>query len=1146
MNKRYALLIFPLLVSAPAAVADWEATFVDNFNGTQIDPSAWVQGREILPRRIQYYDSDAVSVENGNLVLSVLNRSESDRPYTAGTVTTQGVFKQQYGYFEMRARVPAGKGYWPAFWLMPETGRWTSEIDISEFRGHLTDTVHYGFHYDFSLQNENGLTTAIPVDAAAGFNNYAVHWTPDRIDYLFNGEVMHSVAGADTVSNAEDEMFMLLNVALASQHSGWIPTIDAETDLNGKYEIDYVRVYKEVPSGPYADIPAPDATVGDVRMPAYDNTALDVNRIGEGPGTDIVRGGGRISGALEVTTHKDDYFGRVSVILTEMFNFNNGDGRYSKSAAIEERNVTVSLDSVGDSQVINYDFDTLITSPSAYSVDVIVRDFDTNNKKSLGTHRVVQFVDVNQPDTTAFLEGFFRTGTASVVDTQMNATLQLQLQQAMLTPYLDVKYELVDTFTGDVLVTATEQVSHDQVGMVELSPNITLVADPSVSVGLIAEVNDASGAFSIPRYGVHVAGTPPPPPNWNPDSEPVTPPVGGGQIPLQRWRATFVDNFEGSTLNADSWIPSRDHLARRLQYYDKDALAMGDGKLGLRVLNRPESDRPYTSGTVSTQGLFKQQYGYFEMRAKIPSGNGFWPAFWLMPESGQWTSEIDIAEFRGQLPETVHHAYHYGFRLRNENGETVQLGGDLSNSYNNFAVYWTPERIDYLFNNTIVHSVTNAEAVTNANSDMYLILNLALSSQHASEWIPTIDANTDLSQPFSIDYVRVFTSDPDGEHIGIPDPGEAVADVSGAAYDHTALSVDRVFRGSASDILRSPTQIEGSIEVTSHRDDYDGVVSVMLVPILEFNPVDGRFTKGSAIATRNIAVQLASAGDSKTLDYVFPPLIDTPGAYTVDVVVRDTQINNKRSLSSHRFVQYVDATQPDTTVFFEGFIRDAGAVYRNSQVNAGVVVQMQQAMLAPSIVVQYDVIETQSENVVASNTDEIEHDMVGQMRLEAALSVTLNPAVDYSMRIRVSDTSGAFVLTERLVPIMGVGTVAPPTPHVPGPVIDGPITLPTTQLYQANGRLAVDVAIVLEDVATQDELLYNVRLRRSSDNAAAGKLRGSVGHGYVAGEALLSLTGRPRQTLEAGDYEAVIDLYKNRRNRANRIGGRTLTVRVAP
>ena len=1021
MQKRIIALTFLLACCIQQSHADWEPTFVDNFDATQIDRSAWVPGREILPRRIQFYDRDAISVIDGRLHLSILDRAESDRPYTSAAVTTQGLFKQKYGYFEMRAKSPSGNGFWPAFWLMPETGRWTSEIDISEFRGHLTDTVHYGLHYGFSLQNQNGLTAPLPVDSAESFNNYAVHWTPDRIDYLFNGQVMHSVVGADTVGNAEDEMFLILNVALASQHSGWIPNVNAETNFNEAYEIEYVRVFKEVPSGLYNSIPAANTAVADVRPTAYDNTAVDIKRVAGGPGTDIIRTPGQISGSFEVTAHKANYSGQVSVSIAQLSNFNNSDGRYDKGPSLENQNFNLSMTALGDTQVINYTFDTVLSTPSVYSVDVIAKDTSNNNKKSLAGHRIVQYVDSSQPNTTVFFDGFFRTGAASYDNDLVTATLQLQLQQAMLTPYLNINYELVDTFTGESLLDIDETVEHDQVGLIALAVSLPTTLDTERSVGLIADVRDASGSFSIARYGVHVAGTAPPPDDWTPDSEPVSPP-GGGTIPLQNWTPTFVDNFEGSQLNQDSWVSGRDHLPRRLQYYDKDALIVRDGHLDIRVLNRPESDRPYTSGTVSTQGLFRQQYGYFEVRARIPSGNGFWPAFWLMPESGQWSSEIDVAEFRGQLPATVHHAFHYGFRLRNENGQTVQLGGDLSDSYNNFAVYWTPERLDYLFNGIIVHSVTDAEAVANANSNMYLILNLALSSQHASGWIPVVDASTDLEQEFSVDYVRVYAADQNGVFNGIPDADTVVADIAAPGYDNTALQVDRVFDSGEFDILRSPTQIGGKIEVTANRENYSGLVSIMLVPILEFDNSNGRFVKGPAISTRNILVDLVQKGDSEILEYLFDPFVDTPGAYSIDVVVRDTASNNKRSFAGHRFVQYVDLAIPDTTAFFAGFIQNISAVRGDTTVNALATIQIQQAMLAPAIDVTYDILRASDDQLITSRTNRIEHNYVGLMTDNISIPSTLNANTDYNLRVRVADSSGAFVLSEQIVPIVDADT----------------------------------------------------------------------------------------------------------------------------
>ncbi len=1019
MQLRIIALIIVMASIAQEGRADWQPTFVDNFDGTQLDRSAWVPGREILTRRIQFYDRDAASVGDGHLNLTVLNRPESDRPYTAAAITTQGLFKQKYGYFEMRAKVPRGNGYWPAFWLMPETGRWTSEIDISEFRGHLTDTVHYGFHYDFRLQNENGATPQLPVDASETFNNYAVHWTPTQIDYLYNGEVMHSIVGSETVDNADDEMFLILNTALSSQHSNWVPNVDAQTDFNDAFEVDYVRVYQEVPSGPYSTIPASDASVDDVKpLTAYDNTALDVKRVGGSVGSNIMRTPGQITGSIEVTAHKPNYSGQVSLVLALLSNFNNDDGRYDKSPALETRTFNVNLSELGDTQVIDYAFDTVLSTPSAYSVDILVKDTSNNNKKSLAGHRVVQYVDASQPDTTAFFDGFVRTGAASYANDEVTGTLQLQLQQAMLTPHVIINYDLIDTNTEESLYMTSETFEHEFVGLVGVPVSIPFTVDTERSVGLIVEITDASGAFAIARYGVHVAGTAPPPSTWNPSGGPVPPPPGG-TIPIQNWTPTFVDNFDGTELNADSWISGRDHVLRRLQYYDADALEVSDGFLNVQVLNRPESDRPYTSGTISTQGLFRQQYGYFEIRARIPSGNGFWPAFWLMPESGQWTSEIDIAEFRGQLPATVHHAYHYGFRLRNENGKTVQLVGDLSTSYNNFAVHWTPERIEFLFNGIIVHTLTDAEALANADSNMYMIINLALASQHASGWIPVVDETTNLDQAFSVDYVRVYTPDENGVFTGIPAPDAIVEDIAAPGYDNTALQVDRVLTPGESDILRSPTQISGQIEVTSHRDNYSGLVSLILVPIVEFDNSNGNFVKGPSLATRNITVNLAQQGDSQILDYTFDPLIDAPGAYTVDIVIRDTTTNNKRSYSGHRFVQYVDTAIPDTTAFFGGFIENVEAVYSDSEVNVSASIQMQQAMLAPAIDVTYEVLRASDEQVIATQTNRILHSFVGLMYDGISIPVSLAENTNYLLRVGVTDSSGEFVLTEKTTSILG-------------------------------------------------------------------------------------------------------------------------------
>ncbi len=540
------------LVFSLPAIAAWEPTFVDNFDGAEVDPSAWVPDREVLPRRINHYDRDAVQVSDGKLRLGVLDRPESDRPYTTGLVTTQGLFRQKYGYFEIRAKVPKGRGFWPAFWLMPTSGRWTSEIDIGEFRGHLTDTVHYAFHYGNRLRNENGYTAQLPVDLSADYNNFAVLWTPERIDYLLNGQVMHSVSDPEAVRNADSDMFLILNLALSSPHSDWIPPVNKNTDLTQAFLVDHVRVYRETPTGRYASIPKPEDPVADVRGQAYDNTALAVDRVDLEPQQDIRRSPGRITGAIEVASHKPDFRGQVSVVLTRMTDFNLFTGRFGKTASLETRNFNVWLPTSGAKQTLEYEFDTEIVDPGAYSVDVLIKDPVTQNKKSLAAHRVVQFVDSARPETTVWLEGFFREGSAAYANGAVSGSLPLQLQQALLAPYLNVRYELVDTNSGEVIAAQEERLEHTSAGLQTLTPNFMLSLDPARSVGLIVNVVDSSGIHPIPEYGVHVAGTAPPPDDWNPGAGPVEPVFGGGEIPLQNWEPTFVDNFEGGTVNGNA------------------------------------------------------------------------------------------------------------------------------------------------------------------------------------------------------------------------------------------------------------------------------------------------------------------------------------------------------------------------------------------------------------------------------------------------------------------------------------------------------------------------------------------------------------------------------------------------------------------
>jgi beta-glucanase (GH16 family) len=169
--------------------------------------------------------------------------------YTSASLRTRGKVSWQYGRIEVRAKIPQGKGIWPAIWTLgdniSEVG-WPrcGEIDIMEFVGKEPDKIHGTTH--FSLEGKHrskgqSIKVDKPFDA---FHIYAVEWHPDRIDFFFDDEKFHSF-NIDDVGTGPDNPFrkphyLLINLALGGQWGGEID----DAMLPQKYLIDYVRVYQ--------------------------------------------------------------------------------------------------------------------------------------------------------------------------------------------------------------------------------------------------------------------------------------------------------------------------------------------------------------------------------------------------------------------------------------------------------------------------------------------------------------------------------------------------------------------------------------------------------------------------------------------------------------------------------------------------------------------------------------------------------------------------------------------------------------------------------------------------------------------------------------------------------------------------------------
>ena len=155
--------------------------------------------------------------------------------YQSGMITTHGTFSQTYGYFEMRARLPAGKGLWPAFWMLPEDNSWPPEIDIMEMLGDKPATVYMTVHSRVQPKSGKPIEVAGPPGA---FHRYGALWLPDRIDYYLDGVKTFTTA---TPADAHKPMHLLANLAVGGY---WPGDPDAGTVLPARMEIDSIRAWR--------------------------------------------------------------------------------------------------------------------------------------------------------------------------------------------------------------------------------------------------------------------------------------------------------------------------------------------------------------------------------------------------------------------------------------------------------------------------------------------------------------------------------------------------------------------------------------------------------------------------------------------------------------------------------------------------------------------------------------------------------------------------------------------------------------------------------------------------------------------------------------------------------------------------------------
>ncbi|SEE13784.1 Glycosyl transferase family 2 [Rhizobiales bacterium GAS188] len=158
--------------------------------------------------------------------------------YTSGLITTERSFSQLYGVFEIRARMPKGRGLWPDFWLLPADHSWPPEIDVFEILAHDTTTLHTNAHSNAGGKHTDAPTVIRVPDTSADFHTYAVDWQADTIKWYFDDV---EVARKPTPPDMHKQMYMLANFAVGGH---WPGNPDASTQFPAILAIDWIRAYR--------------------------------------------------------------------------------------------------------------------------------------------------------------------------------------------------------------------------------------------------------------------------------------------------------------------------------------------------------------------------------------------------------------------------------------------------------------------------------------------------------------------------------------------------------------------------------------------------------------------------------------------------------------------------------------------------------------------------------------------------------------------------------------------------------------------------------------------------------------------------------------------------------------------------------------
>lgn len=401
------------------------------------------------------------------------------------------------------------------------------------------------------------------------------------------------------------------------------------------------------------------------------------------------------------------------------------------------------------------------------------------------------------------------------------------------------------------------------------------------------------------------------------------------------WELIWSDEFDSNELNTGKWsfqygTGAGDGLSgwgnAELQYYTDrpENVFVENGNLHIVAKEEDYGGMDYTSARLRSINNGDWRYGRFEIRAKLPEGQGIWPAIWMMPTDnvyGGWpgSGEIDIMELIGHEPDIIYGTIHYGPPHTFEGGSYTLPDGNFSDDFNTFALEWENGEMRWYINDQLFHSETawfsNGQGYPAPfDQRFHFIMNVAV----GGNWPGSPDASTNFPQEMQVDYVRVYKNANATDRISMPmlfeneylDYGQAITNVDGASVsvienpdtegENSSSRVGKMIKNGGAFTSGMYAETE---RFYSFSDDHNEITMKVWSPRVDV-PVLIRLEKQNSSETYETIASTSSSGQWEELTWEISPEAygEFWDAFTLVFDAADGQIGN----GSENFTWFFD------------------------------------------------------------------------------------------------------------------------------------------------------------------------------------------------------------------------------------------------